>query len=166
MATFDGSNHGVGGFASTGVKPLVQLPQSKYKKGQNKKNPLSPTLGSYLWQAQNSINMVVNVGLGPSSLSWLAQGSTDGWEVESLDNVPRGTTIEVGKSIVGVDSSSRTPQWSTLEILARIGHQHLRVLVDSESTSNYIDAQECIARRIKVEDEDQGKEVKWQMELW
>ena len=87
-------------------------------------------------------------------------------EVESLDNVPRGTTIEVGKSIVGVDSSSRTPQWSTLEILARIGHQHLRVLVDSESTSNYIDAQECIARRIKVEDEDQGKEVKWQMELW
>ena len=89
--------------------------------------------------------MVVSIGPGPSSSSWLAQGSTDGWEVVSPNNVPRGTTIEVGESTMGVDSSSRTPQQRTLELAARIGHRPMRVLVDSGSTGNYIDARECIA---------------------
>ena len=65
--------------------------------------------------------MVVSAGLEPSYLSWLARGSTDGWEVESPDSVPRGTTVEVGESIVGVDSSSKTPWRRTLELATRIG---------------------------------------------
>ena len=36
----------------------------------------------------------------------------------------------------------------------------MRVLVDSGSTSNYIDAQDCVARRIKIEVEDQAEELK------
>ena len=34
------------------------------------------------------------------------------------------------------------------------------VLVDSGSIGNYIDARECIARRIKIEVEDQAEELK------
>ena len=56
------------------------------------------------------------------------------------DCVPGGTTIEVGEFIAGVDSLSRTPQRRTLELATRIGWRPLRVLVDSGSTSNYIDA--------------------------
>ena len=62
-----------------------------------------------------------------------------------------------GRGVHGssVDSSSRTPKWRTLELVARIGRRPMRVLVDSGSTGNYIDARECTARRIKVEAEDQ-----------
>ena len=48
----------------------------------------------------------------------------------------------------------------TLELAARIGRRPMRVLVDSGSTGNYIDARECIARRIKIEAEDQSEELK------
>ena len=36
----------------------------------------------------------------------------------------------------------------------------MRVLVDSGSTGNYIDARECAARRIKIEVEDQAEKLK------
>ena len=36
----------------------------------------------------------------------------------------------------------------------------MRVLVDSGSTGNYIDARECTARRIKIEAEGQSEEIK------
>ena len=60
------------------------------------------------------------MGPGPSCLSWLVRGSINGREVVSPDNVPRGTTIEVGESTAGVDSSSRTLKRRTLELTARI----------------------------------------------
>ena len=41
-------------------------------------------------QAQNSINMVINVGPGPSSTCWLARGSTNDREVDSPNSVPGG----------------------------------------------------------------------------
>ena len=104
--------------------------------------------------------MVVNAGLGTSSTSGLVWGSTDGQEVVSPDSVPRGTTVEVGESPAGVNSSSRTPKRKTLELAARIGRRPMRVLVDSGSTSNYTDARECTARRIKIEAEDQAEELK------
>ena len=87
-------------------------------------------------------------------------GSTDGQEVESPDSVPRGTTVEVGESMAGVDSSSRTPKRRTLELAARIGRRPMRVLVDSGSTGNYINARECTARKINIEAEDQSEELK------
>ena len=104
------------------------------------------------------------MGPGPSSTSGMAQGSTDGQEVESPDSVPRGTIVEVGEFMAGVDSSSRTPKRRTLELAARIGHRPMRVLVYSGSTGNDIDAEECAAQRIKIEVEDQVEEVK--MVLW
>ena len=104
--------------------------------------------------------MVVSAGPGPSSTSGMVRGSTDGQEVESPDSVPGGTTVEVGEFMAGVDSSSRTPKWRTLELAARIGRRPMRVLVDSGSTGNYIDARECTTRRIKIEAEDQSEELK------
>ena len=90
----------------------------------------------------------------------MARRSTNGQEVASPDCVPRGTTVEVGESMAGVDSSSRTPKQRTLELAARIGCRPMRVLVDSGSTGNYIDARECATRRIKIEAEDHSEELK------
>ena len=97
---------------------------------------------------------------GPSCSSWSARGSTNGWEVESPNSVPGGTIVEVGESIVGVDSSSKTPQRRTLELATRSGRQPLRVLVDSGSTGNYIYAHECVARGMKIEVDDKSEELK------
>ena len=160
MAALDDTDRGVGGFGSTGTKQLTQSSPPKEKKGAKKKNPLSPSLGSRSWQAQNSVHMVLSAGLGPSSTSGLARGSTNDQEVVSPDSDPGGTTIEIGESMAGVDSSSRTPKRRTLELAARIGHRPMRVLVDFGSTGNYIDARECTARRIRVEAEDQAEKLK------
>ena len=107
---------------------------------------------------QNSINMVVSVGPGPSSLNWLARGSANGMEVESLNSVLGGKDCR-GGGIHSRDSSSRTPQWRTLELVARNDRRPLRVLVDSGWSSNYIEAWECGARRIKSENEDHAQEL-------
>ena len=98
--------------------------------------------------------MVVSAGPGPYYSSWLARGSTECWKVVFPDRVPGGKTIDVGESIAGLDSSSRTPQWRTLELVVRIGCRPMHVLVDSFLTSNYIDAQECPTRGIKIEPEE------------
>ena len=90
----------------------------------------------------------------------MARGSTDGQEVASPNSVPGGTTVEVGESMAGVDSSSRTPKRRTVELVARIGRRPMCVLVDSRSTGNYIDARECTTRRIKIEAEDRSEELK------
>ena len=104
--------------------------------------------------------MVVNARLGPSSSSWLAQGSTEGCEIESPDSILGGTTVEVGESMAGVDSSSRTLQWRTLELVVRIVRRSIRVLLDSGSTGNYIGSRECTTRGMKIEAEDEEEELK------
>ena len=109
VAALNDKDLGAGGFGSTGTKQLTQSPQAKEKKGTKKKNPLSPSPRSRPWQTQNSVNVVVNVEPGPSSKSWMARRSTNGQEVVSPDCIPVGTTVEVGESTAGVDSSSRTP---------------------------------------------------------
>ena len=108
----------------------------------------------------NSVHVVVSARPGPSSTSGMARVYTEGQEVESPDRVLGGTTVEVGESMAGVDSSSRTPKRRTLELAMRIGCRPMRVLVDSGSTGNYIDARECTARRIKIEAEDGSEELK------
>ena len=89
--------------------------------------------------------MVVDVEPGSSSTSWMARESTDKMEVVFPDCFPGGTIVEVGEFIAGVDSSSKTPRRRTLELATRIGRRPLRVLVDSRSTGNYIDAREYAA---------------------
>ena len=69
-------------------------------------------------------------------------------------------TVKVKEAIIGLDSLSRIPWRRILELAARIGSRNLRVLVDSESTGNYINAQEWAACRMKIETEDQVEELK------
>ena len=85
--------------------------------------------------------MVVSVEPGTSSTGWMARESTDKVEVVFPDYVPGRTIVEVWEFAVGVNYSRRR----TLELAARIGQRPLRVLVDSGSISNYIDARECVA---------------------
>ena len=42
----------------------------------------------------------------------------------------------------------------------RIGKRLVRMLIDSGATGNYVSAQECAARKIKIEKEKNGKELK------
>ena len=68
--------------------------------------------------------------------------------------------MEAGKSTMGVDSSSRTPQWRTVELAMRISRRPVCVLVALGLPGNYIDARECTTHGIKIELEDQTKELK------
>ena len=50
-------------------------------------------------------------------------------------------TVWVGDSLFDMESSSRTRQWRrTLELAAKVGSRSMRILVDSGSSGNYIDA--------------------------
>ena len=104
--------------------------------------------------------MVVSVGPGPSSTSWVARESTYEGTLAFPDCVPGGTIVEAGESTTGVDSSSKTQSRIRLELAARIGWRPLCVLVNSGSTSNYIDVRECAARGIKIEAKEKPEELK------
>ena len=77
VTALDDTDHRAGGFGSTSTKQLTQSSPVKDKKGIKKKNPLSPSPGSRLWEAHNLVHMVVSAGPGPSSTSGMARGSTN-----------------------------------------------------------------------------------------
>ena len=73
--------------------------------------------------------------------------------------VPKGgMALEVVESVWSMDSSNKTPR-STLELTGRIGKRLVCMLIDSGATGNYISAQECAARKIKIKKETNGKEL-------
>ena len=74
------------------------------------------------------------------------------------DNTEGGMTEEVVESMWSMDSTSRTPR-RTLELVGRIGKRPVHMVIDSGATSNYILAQEYVARRVKIEREQGGKEL-------
>ena len=73
-------------------------------------------------------------------------------------NTEGGMIEEVVESVWSIDWTSRTPR-RTLELAGKIGKRPVRMLIDSGATGNYISAQECAARRIKIEREQEGKEL-------
>ena len=68
----------------------------------------------------------------------------------SSNHVSEEATIGGVESAWGLDSTSRT-QRKTLELASRIGKKPLKVLIDSGATSNYISAQECVARGLCID---------------
>ena len=66
--------------------------------------------------------------------------------------------VEIVESVWSMDSSSKTLR-RTLELAERIGKRPVRMLIDSGTTGNYVSAQECAARKIKIEKEKNGKEL-------
>lgn len=70
-----------------------------------------------------------------------------------------GIIVEVGESVRGLNSSSRL-QRRIIELAGRIGKRALRILVNYGSTSNYVSAQECTSRNIRIEKEKVNEELK------
>ena len=74
------------------------------------------------------------------------------------DSTEGGMAIEVVESVWSMDSSSKTIR-RTLELAGRIGKRPVLMLIDLGVTGNYVSAQECAARKIKIEKEKKGKEL-------
>ena len=70
-------------------------------------------------------------------------------------------TVWVGDSLLGMESSSRTQKWRhTLELAAKVGSRSMRILVDSGSTRNYIDARECTVRKLQIQNDEAAEELR------
>ena len=75
-----------------------------------------------------------------------------------FDSIEGGMAMEVIESVWSMNSSSKTLR-RTLELVGRIGKRPVCMLIDSGMTGNYVSAQECVARKIKIEKEKNGKEL-------
>ena len=100
---------------------------------------------------------MVSVGLGlanQNQLAWKACMVND----DALSNSTKGgMAVELVESVWSMDSSSKTPR-RTLELAGQIGKRPVCMLIDLGATGNYVSAQECTARKIKIEKEKNGKE--------
>ena len=133
--------------------------KDKRKRRQKKRHPRSPEPEVQPWQAQGSeLLYVFNVGLGPENQNQLA------WEASMVnddalsDSSEGGMAVEVVESVWSMDSSDKTPR-RTLELAGRIGKRPVCMLIDLGATGNYVSAQECATRKIKIEKEKNGKEL-------
>ena len=78
---------------------------------------------------------------------------------DALSNSTKGRmAVEAVESVWSMDSSSKTPR-RTLELAGRIGKRPIRMLIDLGAIGNYVSAQECAARKLKIEKEKNGKEL-------
>ena len=66
-----------------------------------------------------------------------------------FDNNEGGMAAEVVESMWNADSSSKTPR-KTRKLAGRIGKRPVHMLIDSGTTGNYVSAQECIAKKIRI----------------
>ena len=70
-------------------------------------------------------------------------------------------TVWVGDSLLGMESSSRTRKWRrTLELAAEVRNRSMRLLVNSRSTGNYIDARECAVRKLQIQNDEAAEELR------
>ena len=68
--------------------------------------------------------------------------------------------VWVGDSLLRMESSSRTrKRRHTLELAAKVGSRSMRILVDSGSIGNYIDARECAVRKLQIQNEEPVEEL-------
>ena len=92
------------------------------------------------------------VGTTPGSVnrSQVTRRTIDEAVVGSSNHVSKEATISRVESAWGLNSTGRT-QRKTLELAGRIGKKPLKVFIDSGSTSNYISAQECAAKCLRID---------------
>ena len=93
---------------------------------------------------------VVGIVLGSVHKSQATRRIVDEDIAGSSNRVSEETTIGGVESAWGLGSTSRT-QRMTLELAGRIGKKPLKVLIDSGSIGNYISAQECAARGLRID---------------
>ena len=75
-----------------------------------------------------------------------------------FDSIEGGMAIEVVESVWSMDSSSKTPR-RTLELARRIRKRLVRMLINLGVTGTYVSAQEYAVRKLKIEKEENGKEL-------
>ena len=133
--------------------------KDKQKRRQKKRYPRSPELEVQPWQAQGfELLYVVSTGPGPTNQNQLAWEACMVDDDALSDSTEGGMAIEVVESVWSMDSSSKTLRRS-LELAGRIGKRPVRMLIDWGTTGNYVSAQECAVRKIKIEKEKKGKEL-------
>ena len=85
--------------------------------------------------------MVESTGPGSSELNRMIREPIKLEEIVFSHSDLGKATIWVGDSLLGMESSSKTQKWRrTLELAAKVGSRSIRILVDSRSTRNYIEA--------------------------
>ena len=105
--------------------------------------------------------MVESAEPGSSDLNRVIREPINVEEIVFSDYNLGKATIWVGDSLLGMKSSSRTQKWRrTLELAAKVGSRSMRILVDSRSTGNYIDARECTVRKLQIENEEAVEELR------
>ena len=72
------------------------------------------------------------------------------------DSTKGGMAVELVEFVWSMDSSSKTLR-RTLQLAGRIGKRPICMLIDSGATRNYILAQVCAARKLKIK-----KREKWE----
>ena len=133
--------------------------RDKQKCKKKKRYSRSPEPEVQPWQAQGS-ELLYMVSTGPG----LANQNQLAWEACMVDDdalsdsTEGGMAVEVVESVWSMDSSSKTPR-RTLELVGRIGKRPVRMLINSGATGNYVSAQECTTRKIKIKKEKNGKEL-------
>ena len=124
--------------------------KAKRKRRQKKRYPRSLELEVQPWQAQGfELLYVVSAGPGPDNQNQLALEACMVDDDALSDSNEGGMAVEVVESVWGLDSSSKTPR-RTIELAVRIGKRPVRMLIDSGTTGNYVSAQECAARKIRI----------------
>ena len=159
VAVLEDTDRGNDGFGSTGTHSFVQSTQ-KNQKGKKKKSPSPSHPRSQQRQAQGSINTVESAEPGSSDLNRVIREPINVEEIVFSDGDLGKATVWVGDSLLGMESSSRTQKWHrTLELAAKVGSRSMRILVDSGSTGNYIDARECVVRKLQIQNEEAAEEL-------
>ena len=159
VAILEDTDRGNDGFGSMGTHSFIPSTQ-KNQKGKKKKSPPSHPR-SQQWQAQGSINMVESAELGSSDLNRVIREPINVEEIVLSNGDLGNATIWVGDSLLGMESSSRTQKWHrTLELAAKVGSRLMRILVDSGSTGNHIDARQCTVRKLQIQNEEAVEELR------
>ena len=148
------TDRGNDGFGSTGTHSFVQSTQ-KNQKGKKKKSPSPSHPRSQQRQAHGSINTVESTKQGSSDLNRVIREPINVEEIVFSDSDLGKATVWVRDSLLGMESSSRTQKWRrTPELAVKVGSRLMRILVDSGSTGNYIDARECAVRKLQIENDE------------
>ena len=98
--------------------------------------------------------MVVNASPRPSTQNQLVWEPSGGGVVAFPDSDLRRATVDVGHSMVGLESSRRYQWWNcTFELVEHSGYHSLGVLADLGLLCNYLNVQECTKRNLEVGEE-------------
>ena len=160
VAILEDTDRGSDGFGSTGMHSFIQSTQ-KNRKGKKKKSPSPSHTRSQRGQVPSSIDTVHSAEPGSSDLNRAIREPVNVEEIVFSDGDLGKAPVWAGDSLLGMESSSKTQKWHcTLQLAAKVGSRLMRILVDSGSTGSYIDARECVVKKLQIQNEDGVEELR------